>query len=287
MFGTVNHRRAKTLYRRYGTKVVSYALLILLSLVMIVPFLWTLSTSLKGADEAIFSFPPKFIPEHLTFENYKAVWKTLPIPLYLRNSLILTFFGVLFPVFFSSLAAFPLARMEFKGRRFIFVLVIATMIIPVEVTMIPIYLILNKLGLIGTYAGVILPNAVSTFGIFLMRQAFLSIPREIEESAFIDGANVWQIWWKIMLPMVRPMMATLAILSFIASWNNFLWPLLLLDDSNMYPLTLGLYKLQGVFVSNMRYIAAGSIIALIPIMIVFISLQRYFAETAFSSSIKG
>ena len=138
-----------------------------------------------------------------------------------------------------------------------------------------------------TFSGVILPGAVSAFGIFLMRQAFISIPREIEESAFMDGANVWQLYWRVMMPIVKPMLATLGILSFISSWNSFLWPLLILGEPDKYPLTLGLYKLQGTFFSNTRLIAAGAVIALVPILLVFGSMQRYFVEGAYSSAVKG
>src|SRR5690554_2072260 len=207
-----------------------YGCLTLLAVATVIPFLWTLSTSLKGQNEAIFSMPPQFIPENLTFENYKTVWTSLPIPRYFVNSIILSFFGVTLPLIFSSMAAFPLARMEFKGKHVIFMGIIATMMIPGEVTMIPIYLTLDRLGLIGNIAGVILPGAVSAFGIFLMRQAFIAIPKEIEDSAFIDGVNIWQMWRYILFPMVKPMLATLGILSFIGSWNNYLWPLLVLDD---------------------------------------------------------
>lgn len=269
---------------RNGT---SYFFLTLLALITIAPFIWTLSTSFKGPNEAVFSFPPQFIPQNFTFENYVTVWTTLPIPLYLWNSVILAFWGVLLPLALSSMAAYPLARMQFKGRNIIFMVIVATMMIPGEVTMIPVYLTLNKLHLLGTYAGVILPGAVNAFGIFLMRQAIVNIPREVEESAFIDGANVIQIWWRIIIPMVTPMLATLGILSFINAWNNFLWPLLVLDDPNSYPLTLGLYKLQGTFTSNTRHIATGAVIALVPILAVFVAFQRYFIQGAYSSAVKG
>ncbi|WP_137792067.1 carbohydrate ABC transporter permease [Bacillus sp. E(2018)] len=266
---------------------ISYTLLTLLAIVTIMPFLWTVSTSLKGSNETIFSYPPNFIPENITFENFVTVWNTLNLPLYLWNSVVLSFWGVLLPLFFCSLAAFPLARMNFKGKNLVFMIILATMMIPGEVTMIPVYLTISKLGLIGTYSGVILPGVVSAFAIFLMRQAFIAIPKELDESAIIDGANPWQIWWHILLPMVKPMLATLAILKFIGSWNNFLWPLLILEDSSMYPLTVGLYELKGTFVSNTRLIAAGAIIALIPILIVFIAFQSYFIKSAYSSAVKG
>ncbi|MDC3413815.1 carbohydrate ABC transporter permease [Aquibacillus sp. 3ASR75-11] len=273
----------KKLLRAGGT----YLLLLIVTCITIIPFLWTMSTSLKGEKDTIFSVPPQLIPTDITFSNFVQVWNSLPIPMYLLNTLILTFFGVVLPLIFCSLAAFPLARMNFKGKNLIFMMIIATMMIPNEVTMIPVYLVIDKLGLMGSYAGVIVPGAITAFGIFLMRQGFIEIPKEIEESAIIDGANVWQIFWRLLFPMLRPMLGVLAILSFIASWNNFLWPLLVLDDPNSYPITLGLYQLQGAFSANTRLIAAGAIIALLPVMIVFIIFQRFFIEAAYSSSVKG
>ncbi|WP_312855516.1 carbohydrate ABC transporter permease [Litoribacterium kuwaitense] len=264
-----------------------YFFLFFLASFTIIPFLWTVSISFKASSDPIFSMPPQLLPENATWSNYLEVWSVVPIPTYIMNSLILTFFGVLLPLITSSAAAFPLARMRFKGRHFLFILILATMMIPNEVTMIPVYLVINALGMMDSFTGVILPGALTPFGIFLMRQAFVNIPREIEESAIIDGANVWQIFWRILLPMVKPMLGTLAILSFIGAWNSFLWPLLILQDQSMYPLTVGLYKLQGTFVTNTRLVAAGAMIALIPVIIVFVALQRSFIDAAISSSVKG
>ncbi|GGA79473.1 carbohydrate ABC transporter permease [Ornithinibacillus halotolerans] len=273
--------------RKVFNKLISYFFLLLLTCVTIVPFLWTVSISLKGQNDVIFSIPPQFIPNTFTLDNFITVWNTLPIPRYLLNTVILTFFGVVLPLILCSFAAYPLARMKFKGMNIIFLLIIATMMIPGEVTMIPVYLVIDKLGLMGTYTGIIITSAITPLGIFLMRQGFQEIPKEIEESAVIDGANVWQIFWKLMFPMVKPMLGVLAILCFISSWNNFLWPLLILDDPNMYPITLGLYQLQGAFSANTRLIAAGALIALLPVIIVFVMFQRYFIEAAYSSSVKG
>lgn len=282
-----NMKRKPINVRKIINKIISYLLLLLITSITIVPFLWTLSSSLKGEQEAVFSIPPKFIPTNLTFNNFVTVWTTLPIPRYLLNSVILTFFGIILPLVLCSFAAYPLARMKFKGKNLIFMIIIATMMIPSEVTMIPVYLIIDKLGLMGSFTGIILISAVTPLGVFLMRQAFMEVPREIEESAFIDGANVWQVFWRLLFPMVQPTLGVLAILSFIGAWNNFLWPLLILDNPNKYPITLGLYQLQGTFTANTRLIAAGAIIALIPIVVVFIFLQRYFIEAAYSSSVKG
>lgn len=285
---TVSNRKKTHLVKKKTIQLmITHVILTIIALGMITPFIWTLSTSLKGQNEAAFSFPPQFIPKNFTFENYMVVWNTLPIARYFINSVILAAFGVVLPIILCSMAAFPLARMEFKGKQAVFLTIIATMMIPGEVTMIPIYLTITKIGLTGSYAGIILPGAVSAFGIFMMRQAFLSIPKEMEESAIIDGAKVWQIWYHVLLPMVVPTIATLSILSFIGAWNNFLWPLLVLENPNSYPLTLGLYKLQGTFVANTRLIAAGAIMALIPIVGVFVFFQKYFMDAAYSSAVKG
>jgi len=284
---TVQVGKRRKIPRKVIQNVWSYFGLFILAALTIAPFLLALSISLKGENEAIFSMPPQLIPENFTLENYMTVWNTIPIPRYILNSIIITFFGVVLPLILSALAAFPLARIEFKGRQFIFILILATMMIPGEVTMIPVYLIIDKLKLMGTYSGVILPGATSVLGIFLMRQAFINIPKEVEESAVIDGANTWQIFYRIMLPMVKPMLGTLAILSFINSWNSFLWPLLILQDDSMYPLTVGLYKMEGTFVANTRLVASGALIAMAPIIVIFVWLQRYFIDAAISSSVKG
>lgn len=273
--------------RKLTHTVFIYSCLILLTIITVIPFVWTLSTSLKGPNETLYSFPPKFIPENPTLNAYKVVWTTLPIPLYFFNSIVLAIFQVGLPIVLCSLAAFPLARMNFKGKNFVFFVIMATMMIPGDITMIPIYIILTRLGLLGSRLGVILPSAAGAFGIFLMRQAFSGIPQEIEDSAFIDGTTAWQMWRYIMLPMVKPNLATFSILRFINSWNAFLWPLLVFTDPKMYPLTVGLYNLRGAFVTNTRLVAAGTIIALIPIMVIFIAFQRYFIQGAYSSAVKG
>lgn len=273
--------------RKLANKIGVYFCLTLLACFTVIPFIWTLSTSLKGPNEALYSFPPQLIPKNPTLNAYKVVWTTLPIPRYFFNSVVLAVFQVGLPLIFCSLAAFPLARMDFKGKNFIFMIIMATMMIPGDVTMIPIYIILTKLGLLGSRLGVILPSAAGAFGIFLMRQAFIAIPKEIEDSAFLDGASTWQMWRYIMLPMVKPNLATFSILRFINSWNAFLWPLLVFTDPNMYPLTVGLYNLRGAFVTNTRLVAAGTIIALIPVMGIFVTFQRYFIQGAYSSAVKG
>ena len=270
-----------------------HASLITVSLLSIFPFLWLLSTALKGADENIFQYPPVFFPESPTLANFKGVWNQIPFMLYFLNSMIVAGFTVILNLILSALAAYPLARMEFKGKKTIFYATLATIMIPFQAIMLPVYLIVLKLNMVDSvnsvmgYIGLILPFAVNAFGIFLMRQAFLAIPKEMEEAAFVDGCNVFQIWWKILLPMVKPTLAVLAIVTFIGSWGEFLWPSIVLTKKALYTLPVGVNDLQGMFSANWRYIAAGSIISTIPILVFFIAMQRYFISGENDGAVKG
>ncbi len=273
--------------------VLSHIILITVSILSIFPFLWLISTSLKGAGENIFAYPPNFFPTDFTFENYIGVWGKVNFLKYFFNSFVVAFFTVILNLIFSSMAAYPLARMDFKGKKTAFFAILATIMIPFQAIMLPIYLIILKLNLIDSagavpgYLGLILPFAVSAFGIFLMRQAFLAFPKEMEEAAIVDGCNSWQIFFKVLLPMVKPTLAILAIFTFIGSWGEFLWPSIVLSDEKMFTLPVGINNLQGIFSSNWRYIAAGSIISIIPIIVFFLSLQRYFIAGENEGAVKG
>ncbi len=267
--------------------------LIFMSVLSLFPFIWLISTALKGIDENIFEYPPVFIPKHLTFENFTGVWKQIPFLLYFLNSFIVAAFTVILNLIFSSLAAYPLARMDFKGKNVIFCAILATIMIPFQAIMLPVYLIVLKLHLVDSYGitmgylGLILPFAVNAFGIFLMRQAFLAIPKEMEEAAFIDGCSIFNIWRKILIPMTTPTLAVLAIFTFIGSWGEFLWPSIVLTNKALYTLPVGVNDLQGMFSANWRYIAAGSIISIIPIIIFFLCMQKYFVSGQNEGAIKG
>lgn len=273
--------------------ILSHILLITVSILSVFPFLWLISTSLKGGAENIFAYPPNFIPQDFTLENYTGVWAKVDFLKYFFNSAVVAFFTVILNLLFSSMAAYPLARMEFKGKRIAFFAILATIMIPFQAVMLPVYLIILKLNLIDTagpiqgYLGLILPFAVSAFGIFLMRQAFLSIPKEMEEAAIIDGCNSIQVFFKVLLPMVKPTLAILAIFTFIGSWGEFLWPSIVLSEEKMFTLPVGINNLQGIFSSNWRYIAAGSVISIIPIIVFFLSLQRYFITGENEGAVKG
>ena len=270
-----------------------HATLIIVSLLSIFPFLWLLSTALKGNSENIFQYPPVFFPQEPTLANFKGVWNQIPFMLYFLNSMVVAGFTVLLNLILSALAAYTLARMEFRGKKTIFYATLATIMIPFQAIMLPVYLIVLKLHMVDSvnsvmgYLGLILPFAVNAFGIFLMRQAFLAIPKEMEEAAFVDGCSVFQIWWKILLPMVKPTLAVLAIFTFIGSWGEFLWPSIVLTKKALYTLPVGVNDLQGMFSANWRFIAAGSIIATIPILVFFIAMQRYFISGENDGAVKG
>ena len=271
----------------------THIILILVSILSIFPFIWLISTSLKGAGENIFAYPPTLIPSDFTFENYVGVWHRVNLFGYFINSMIVAIGTVVLNLILSSLAAYPLARMEFKGKKITFFAILATIMIPFQAIMLPVYLITIKLHLVDSvsnfagYVGMIMPFAVSAFGIFLMRQAFLGIPREMEEAAIVDGCNVFQVFWRVLLPMVKPSLAVLAIFTFIGSWGEFLWPSIVLTKEALYTLPVGVNNLQGMFSSNWRYIAAGSIISIIPIIVFFLSMQKYFISGENEGAVKG
>ncbi|MCI1273645.1 MAG: carbohydrate ABC transporter permease [Clostridiaceae bacterium] len=273
--------------------LTSHIILITVSLLSIFPFIWLISTSLKGNAENIFAYPPVIIPKDFTLANYTGVWQKVDFIRYFINSMIVAGGTVFLNLILSALAGYPLARMEFKGKKISFFAILATIMVPFQAIMLPVYLITLKLHLTDNvsdfsgFMGMILPFAVSAFGIFLMRQAFLGIPKEMEEAAIVDGCNVFQVFSKVLLPMVKPSLAVLAIFAFIGSWGEFLWPSIVLTKESMYTLPVGVNNLQGMFSSNWRFIAAGSILATIPILIFFLAMQRYFISGENEGAVKG
>ena len=259
----------------------------------LVPFLWLLSTAFKGRNDNIYAYPPVFIPEDFTFNNFIEVLNRVPIIDYVINSFIVAAATVVLNVILSALAAYPLARMNFKGKRVAFFAILATIMVPFQTIMLPIYIIVLKLHLVDSYSttmgylGMILPFAVNAFGIFLLRQAFLTIPKEIEESAVIDGCNSFQIFYKLLLPMIKPQIALLAIFTFIGSWGEFLWPSIVLTNEKLFTLPVGINNLQGAFSADYRFVAAGSIVSIIPIVVFFLALQKYFISGTTEGSVKG
>lgn len=264
-----------------------YVLLGAIAFAMLFPLLWLVSTSFKSPAENIFQFPPQLLPDRPTLENFTAVWQSNPFGQYLFNSTIVAVLTVGLNLLFCSLAAYPLARLEFRGRDLIFTLVVSTIMIPFQIVMIPLYILTVQLGLRNTYLGVIFPSIASAFGIFLLRQAFQGVPKELEEAARMDGCSELGLWWNVMLPAVRPALVTLAIFVFIGSWSDFLWPLIVLDRPEYYTLPLGVATLAGTFSLDWRLIAAGSVISIAPVILFFLFMQRYIVPTDTSSGVKG
>ncbi len=254
---------------------------------MLFPLLWLISTAFKSSSENLFQFPPQLLPSHPTFENFIQVWKTNPFGRYLFNSIGVASLTVGFNLLFCSLAAYPLARLNFWGKTGIFTAIVATIMIPFQIVMIPLYVLTVQLGLRNTYLGLIFPSLASAFGIFLLRQAFQSVPKELEEAGRMDGCSEVGIWWHVMLPSIKPALITLAIFVFIGSWSDFLWPLLILDRPEYYTLPLGIAKLAGTFSLDWRLIAAGSVISIAPVLLLFLILQRYIVPTDTATGVKG
>lgn len=262
---------------------VTYIILIMIGLVCAGPFLWMVSTSFKTGQNI---YDLSFFSSKLTIENYTGVMSFLSVPKYISNTLIITITSIAIDVIFSAMCAYPLACMEFKGKKFIMGALISTMIIPAAAGMIITYLIISKVHLLNTLVGVILPGSVKVFSIILLRQSYMGIPKELVEASRIDGAGEAKIWWKIMMPGILPSVSTIVIFDFISRWNEFLWPIIVLQDPKKYPLATALQFLNGSFNYKFGYIAAGTVISIVPIIIVFLFCQKNYIE-AISGAVKG
>jgi putative chitobiose transport system permease protein len=262
-------------------------LLLLLALVVLLPLLWLVSTSLKGPAENIFTSPPALLPSQPSLAAYGQLFAANPMLTYLRNSALVSALAVLANLLFCSLAAYPLARLRFRGRGLVLALVVATILIPFQVVMIPLYLLMVQLGLRNSLWALILPQAATAFGIFLLRQSFLGVPVELEEAARIDGCSPLGEWWNVMIPAARSDLITLAMFVFIGSWSDFLWPLIILDDPGLFTLPLGLQQLASSFSLDWRLVAAGSVVSILPVLLLFILLQRFILPNASGDAVKG
>jgi putative chitobiose transport system permease protein len=264
-----------------------YAVLCAIASVTVVPFLWVLLTSLKGPRDAIYSVPPQFIPHDLTFANYVRVWNLLPMASFFINSVVVAVATVSLNLLFTSLAAYPFAKMTFPGRDLIFYLLLATFVVPPQLTFIPSFILaVNVFHYYDTILALIFPSLATVFNIFLLRQAFKTVPNDLIDAARMDGASELRIWWQVVMPIIRPSLATAAIFTFVNSWNDFFWPSLMLHTRQHMTLPVGLVALQGAFASDLRGVAAGVVMTIIPILIVFVTLQRQFVR-GLTGAVKG
>ncbi|MGW1085898.1 carbohydrate ABC transporter permease [Streptomyces sp. NPDC002596] len=267
--------------------LLRYVLLLAVLALTVGPFLWQLSTSLKGSGEDIFSSPPSFLPGHPTLDNYARVADTIPVWDYALNSLKVATANVVTNCVGSALAGYALARMRYRGRRAATLAFVLAMLVPVEGIIIAQFTTMRELGLNNTLIGVLLPGSVAAMNVLLMRNAFLNLPHEVEEAAFVDGANVWQRFLWIALPSVRGTLAVVAIFAFMGAWDDFLWPLIVLSDPGNFTLTIGLNYLHGTFANDERLVAAGTIIAVLPLIVLFACLQRFFFRGVGEGAVKG
>ncbi|GAA2810232.1 carbohydrate ABC transporter permease [Kitasatospora sp. CM 4170] len=264
-----------------------YLLLLAVLFLVIGPFLWQLSTSLKSADEDVYTATPHFLPESPTLANYAKVADTVPVWTYAANSLVVAAIAILGNVVGCTLAGYALAKLRFRGARLVLGLFLATLILPGEATIVSQYVTVRSLGLADSLVGVALPGALAMLNVLLMRTAFAAVPPELDQAALVDGANVWQRLWHVGLPNVRGMLSVIVIFTFIGAWDDFLWPLIVLNDPQKYTLTVGLQYLNGTFSANPRLIAAGTMIAFLPIVLVFAVCQRFFFQGVEEGAVKG
>jgi multiple sugar transport system permease protein len=287
-FATAERGHDATAVRQLGRRAINaltYLFLATLALVMIVPFLWMVSTSLK-APGSVLTIPPQIIPRDLTLESFRKVMDVTPLGRMFLNSVFVTTVTVVAQLVTGSMAAYAFARMQWRGRDAVFMIYLATIMIPPQVTITPLFILMRQLDWINTYQGLILPGIVSAFGTFLLRQAMLHVPRAYEEAAFLDGANHFQVFRTIVLPMVRPALATLAVLATMASWNDFLWPLFVTNDANLMTLSVGLSLLHGEHTTDWNLIMAGAVISVVPVVLVFLAAQRAFINGMLQSGLK-
>lgn len=270
----------------YVRRVLLYVLLLTLAAVFIGPFLILLSAATKPATQDVFSFPPDLLPRPPVADYFVEAWTTIPYGQFLVNSVI--YVVIIVPVYLvvSALVAYPLARIAFRGRGFFFLLFLSIMFLPGELMLIPRFLVMSQLQLTDSFTAVILPAILSSLGIFLLRQTFLQIPDEVIEAARVDGANEFMIFARIAVPIAAPTLAVLAILGFISVWNSFIWPLVVLTSQSKFPIALGIAYLTGVSGTDVRGLAAGTVISLVPVIIVFLILQRHILASM-SGAVKG
>lgn len=266
--------------------IIMHIVLILGGIAMILPFVWMFVTSIKPSTEVL-SWPPSFIPKSPTWENYRTVLREAPFGRYFLNTLLVSTISALSILFTSSLSGFIFAKYKFPGRSVLFLVLLATAMIPLECYMISLYLLINRFGWINTYQGVVAPILVMAFGVFFMRQNILSVPNELLDAARIDGCSEWRIYTTIILPLSRSALGALAIFAYMQAWSFFIWPLIVINERDLYTMELGLTMFQKRFTVDYGLISAGSMIAVLPILVIFLILRRNIIEGITLTGLKG
>ncbi|HEV8632890.1 MAG TPA: carbohydrate ABC transporter permease [Chloroflexota bacterium] len=271
---------------RIVARLLAHAVLVVGSGFMVMPFLWMISTSLKTEDQ-VFVLPPLWFPSRPVFSNYARLFETVPFGRYLFNSAFVSLAVMAGELLTSAISAFAFARLQFWGRDKIFAMYLATLMIPFHVRLIPIFLVMKFLGWLDTYYVLTVPHIFTVYGVFLFRQFFLTIPQELEDAARIDGCGHLRVLWNIILPLSGPVVATLAVFSFLNTWNDFLWPLVMTTSQHMRVLSVGLAQLQNEYFTLWTLLMAGAVLSLLPTLIVFLVAQRYFVQGITISGLKG
>lgn len=267
-------------------KIIIYVVLILITALMLIPFLWMLSASLK-MNKDVFTFPIQWIPANPRWRNYVDIWTKIPLLTFVKNSAKLTIIVTLLQLFTSSFAAYAFAKMDFKGKNLLFLGYIATIAVPWQAYMVPQFMMMRAWNLNNTHLAIICLQAFSAFGVFLMKQFYEGVPSELCEAARIDGLTEYGIWFRIMLPLSKPALSTLTIFTFVNTWNDFLGPLIYLTKNELKTIQIGLRMFISQYSAEYGLIMAASVIALIPVLIIFLSLQKYFVHGVAATGIKG
>jgi multiple sugar transport system permease protein len=273
----IHKTSARTRISANSEKIFLYIVLAFLSLIVVFPFIYMVMTSIKPEVDVV-TFPPRLFPRSVTLENYINIWSRVPFGIFFRNSVLFAGGVTIISLFFDSLCAYGLARLKLPGKDIIFFGILATMMVPVQVTMIPLFITIFEFGWINTLAGLIIPRATNAFGIFLLRQFFISLPKELEDAARIDGCSDFRIYWQIILPLSKPAIATLAVFHFMYNWNDFLWPLIMTTSVDKRTLPAGLALFMGQHVIEYAILMAGAVISLAPLLIAFLFAQKYFVQ---------
>lgn len=262
-----------------------YAALALGAAVMLLPFVWMVATSLK-TEADIFRYPSELLPRTPTLTAYRDVWQRIPFARFFVNSLLFAGGVTALSLFLDSLTAFALARLEFRGREVCFWVILATLMVPFQITLIPLFVTVYELGWLDTYQGLIVPRATNAFGIFMLRQFFITLPRDLDDAARLDGASDFRVYWQIILPLARPALATLTVFHFMYNWNDFLWPLVVTSSTEMRTLPAGLTLFMGQHVVEHAVLMAGATISLVPLAVAFVLAQRHFVRGVALSGLK-
>lgn len=278
--------KAAVQHKSTTNKAIIYVVLTILAIFMIIPFIWMVLASFKTSNE-VFSIPVKILPKVWHYENYKTIWEKIPLLVFFKNTIKITIITTIIQVFTSCFAAYGFAKVEFKGRDLLFIVYVTTIAVPWQVYMVPQFALMGKIGLVNSHLGLILMQAFSAFGVFLMRQFMMSIPNELLEAARIDGLSEYGIFARIALPLVKPGIATLIIFTFVNIWNDFMGPMIYINSTSLKTIQLGIRMFISQYGADYSLIMAASVCSLIPVMIVFVCCQKWFVEGITAGGVKG